>query len=84
LKSAALEWHSRFFLKPDDVVLSFIPVDFIYNTKKSDYMIKFKTSFTLGFSLEHKRQVTETKVTRSISKLVVVAKEIAKKRLLKS
>ena len=47
-------------------------------------MIKFKTSFSFGFSQEHKRQVTETKVTRSISKLFVVAQEIAKKRLLKS
>lgn len=47
-------------------------------------MIKFKTSFSFGFSLELKRQVSETKVTRRISKLFVVAKEIARKRLLKS
>lgn len=47
-------------------------------------MIKFKTSFSFGFSVERKRQVTETKVTKRISKLFVVAKEIAKKRLLKS
>lgn len=47
-------------------------------------MIKFKTSFSFGFSVERKHRTTETKVTRSISKLVVVAKEIAKNRLLKS
>lgn len=47
-------------------------------------MIKFKTNFSFGFALEHKHQITETKVTRSISKLFVVAKEIVRKRLLRS
>ena len=47
-------------------------------------MIKFKTNLSFGFSLEHKNQKAETKVTRSISKLLVVAKEIVKTRLLKS
>jgi len=47
-------------------------------------MIKFKTSFSFGFSLERKQKVSETKVTRSISKLIVVAKEIVSRRLLKS
>lgn len=47
-------------------------------------MIKFKTNLSFGFSLEHIHQEKETKVTRSISKLLVVAKEIVKTRLLKS
>ena len=47
-------------------------------------MIKFKTNFSFGFSVERKRQVTETKVTRRISKLLVVAKEIVSRRLLRS
>ena len=47
-------------------------------------MIKFKTNLSFGFSLERKQKVAETKVTRSISKLLVVAKEIVKTRLLKS
>jgi hypothetical protein len=47
-------------------------------------MIKFKTSLSFGFSLERMQKVSETKVTKSISKLLVVAKEIVKKRLLKS
>ena len=47
-------------------------------------MIKFKTNLSFGFSLEQKHQKTETKVTRSISKLLVVAKEIVMTRLLKS
>ena len=47
-------------------------------------MIKFKTNLSFGFSLEHKQKVMETKVTRSISKLLLVAKEIVKTRLLKS
>ena len=47
-------------------------------------MIRLKTNLSFGFSLERKPQTTETKVTRSISKLIVVAKEIVKTRLLKS
>ena len=47
-------------------------------------MIKFKTSLSFGFSLERKHQIIEAKVSRSISKLLVVAKEIVKTRLLKS
>ena len=47
-------------------------------------MIKFKTSLSFGFSLERKHRITEAKVSRSISKLLVVAKEIVKTRLLKS
>lgn len=72
-KSAALLWHSCFFQKPGDVTLSFSPVDYFR-----------KTSLSFGFSLERKHQITEAKVSRSISKLLVVAKEIVKTRLLKS
>lgn len=47
-------------------------------------MIKLKTNLSFGFSLERKQKVVETKVIRSISKLLLVAKEIVKTRLLKS
>ena len=47
-------------------------------------MIHFKANVSFGFSLERKHQTAETKVTRRISKLLVVAKEIVKTRLLKS
>lgn len=45
-------------------------------------MIKFKTTFTFGFNLERKPQVQEE--GKTISKVFMVAKEIVKKRLLKS
>ena len=45
-------------------------------------MIKFKTTFTFGFNLERKSQPNEE--GKTISKVFMVAKEIVKKRLLKS
>lgn len=45
-------------------------------------MIKFKTTFTFGFNLERKPQPKEE--GKTISKVFMVAKEIVKKRLLKS
>lgn len=55
-----------------------------YFSTNNQKMIQFKTNLSFGFSLKRKRQVTETMVSRSISKLLVVAKEIVKTRLLKS
>ena len=39
-------------------------------------MIKLKTNLSFGFILERKDSIKETRITKSISKLLVVAKEI--------
>ncbi len=46
-------------------------------------MIKFKTNFSFGISLERTRKAVP-EVSRTISKVLVVAKEVIQKRLLKS
>lgn len=46
-------------------------------------MIKFKTSLSFGFHLDRKDIPAKTE-TRTLSRIVVVAKEIVKKHLLKS
>lgn len=46
-------------------------------------MIKFKTNLTFGFTLERKPQSGQEE-RKTISKVFLVAKEIVKKRLLKS
>ena len=69
--------------KSDDVLLLSHPMGFLlhcYNI--TSVMIKFKTTFTFGFNLERKSQPNEE--GKTISKVFMVAKEIVKKRLLKS
>lgn len=46
-------------------------------------MIKFKTSLSFGFNLERKPRLKKEK-NETISKVIVVVKEIIRKRWLKS
>ena len=56
----------------------------INSSDKESKMIKLKTKLSFDFSLERNPQRYVTRVTKSISKLMVVVKEVMKKRLLKS